>query len=134
MCNTASELSNDLLEPYSDEYYDLSDSKSSNMDPKYDIANLIFDEYDYSGWYKELADLPPLEGDEEKYYTASSTPLSQRAREGKGLKILTPNKLLTRLPMLLAQIKAGNNSNQLKNEIRKIVYLLYQQSNILKKV
>ena len=37
------------------------------MDPKYDPANLTLDEYDYSEWYKELDDLPPLEGDEEKY-------------------------------------------------------------------
>ena len=40
--------------------------------------------------------MPPLEGDEE-------------VKKGKGLKLLTPNKLLTRLPILLAQIKAGNN-------------------------
>ena len=84
-----------MQETYSDEYYDLSDSKRSNMYPKYDIANLILDEYGYSGWYKELDNLPPLEGDEEKYYTASSTPLSQGAKQGKGLKILTPNKLKT---------------------------------------
>ena len=48
-----------------------------------------------------LSDMPPLEGDEE-------------VKEGKGLKILTPNKLLPRLPILLAQIKAGNNSYKLK--------------------
>ena len=50
--------------------------------------------------------MPPSEGDEEK------------VKEGKGLKILTPNKLLTKLPILLAQIKAGNNSNKLRNKIR----------------
>ena len=42
----------------------------------------------------------------------------KKVKEGKGLKILTPNKLLTRLPILLAQIKAGSNSYKLKNEMR----------------
>ena len=48
--------------------------------------------------------------------------------------IFTPNKLLTRLQIFLAQIKAGNNSYKLKNEIRKILYLLYDDSKICKKV
>ena len=51
-----------------------------------------------------------------------------------GLKILTPNKLLARLPALLAQIKAGNNSSKLKDKIRKILYLLYQHNKITKKL
>ena len=46
---------------------------------------------------------------------------------------MTPNKLLTRLPILLAQMKAGNNSYKLKNEIRQILYFLYQHSKITKK-
>ena len=53
--------------------------------------------------------------------------------EGKGLKILTPNKLLTRIPILLTQIKAGNNSYNLKNEIRHVLYLLYQHNKFSKK-
>ena len=52
--------------------------------------------------------------------------------KGKGLKMLTPNKVLTRLPVLLAQIKAGNNSYKLRNEIRKILYFLYQHNKITK--
>ena len=44
----------------------------------------------------------------------------------KGLKILTPKQLLQRLPIALAHIKAGNNSESLLNEIRQIVYSLYQ--------
>ena len=47
---------------------------------------------------------------------------NEEVEEGKGLKILTPNKLLTRLPILLAQIKAGNNSNKLKDEVTQILY------------
>ena len=47
-------------------------------------------------------------------------------QEGTGLKILTPKQLLQRLPIALAQIKAGNNLQSLLNEIRQIVYSLYQ--------
>ena len=53
---------------------------------------------------------------------------------GKGLKILTPNQMLKRLPIALAQIKAGNNSESLLNEIRQIVYSLYRSKKITKKV
>ena len=52
----------------------------------------------------------------------------------KGLKILTPKQMLQRLPIALAQIKAGNNSQSLLNEIRQIVYSLYQSKEITKKV
>ena len=55
-------------------------------------------------------------------------------RKGKGLKILTPNQMLKRLPIALAQIKAGNNSESLLNEIRQIVYSLYRSKEITKKV
>ena len=53
---------------------------------------------------------------------------------GKGLKILPPNQMLKRLPIALAQIKAGNNSESLLNEIRQIVYSLYRSKEITKKV
>ena len=43
-----------------------------------------------------------------------------RRQEGKGLKKLTPNQMLKRLPIALAEIKAGNNSESLLNEIRKL--------------
>ena len=57
-----------------------------------------------------------------------------REQEGTGLKILTPNQMLKRLPITLAQIKAGNNSESLLNEIRQIVYSLYPLKEITKKV
>ena len=66
--------------------------------------------------------MPPLEDDEEEL------------KEENELKILTPNKLLTRIPILLAQAKAGKNSYKLKNEIRQILYLVYQRNKITKKV
>ena len=55
-------------------------------------------------------------------------------QEGTGLKILTPNQMLKRLPIALAQIKAGNNSESLLNKIRQIVYSLYRSKEINKKV
>ena len=58
----------------------------------------------------------------------------ERKQEGTGLKILTLNQMLKRLPIALAQIKAGNNSESLLNEIRQIVYSLYRSKEITKKV
>ena len=49
-----------------------------------------------------------------------------RQEQGKGLKILTPKQMLSRLPISLAQVKAGNNSEKLKNEIRQLLYSLYR--------
>ena len=46
--------------------------------------------------------------------------------EGKGIKMLTPNQMLSRLPITLAQLKARNNSEKLKNEIRQLLYSLYR--------
>ena len=50
--------------------------------------------------------------------------------KGKGLKILTPKQMLQRLPIALAQVKAGNNSESLLNEIRQIIYFLYQSKQL----
>ena len=57
-----------------------------------------------------------------------------KSTAGTGLKILTPKQLLQKLPIALAQVKAGNNSENLLNEIRQIVYSLYQSEEIIKKV
>ena len=89
--------------------------------------------YDYNEWLKnveltdtkeytdkEVSDMSPLEGDEEE------------VKKGKGLKMLTPNKLLTSLPILFAKMKAGNNLKKLKNEIRQILYLFYQHNKMTK--
>ena len=53
---------------------------------------------------------------------------------GAGLKILTNKQMLNRLPILLAQIQAGNNSSKLKNEIRQILYSLYRSKVLTKTV
>ena len=56
-----------------------------------------------------------------------------QSKQGTGLKILTPKQMLQRFPIAFAQIKAGNNSESLLNEIRQIVYSLYQSKEITKK-
>ena len=64
-----------------------------------------------------------------KFYDDYSSIMSEakyRATKGKGPKILTLKQMLQRLPIALAQVKAGNNSESLLNEIRQIVYSLYQ--------
>ena len=58
----------------------------------------------------------------------------EESQEGRGIKILTPNQMLKRLSIALAQVKAGNNSESLLNEIRQIVYSLYRSKEITKKV
>ena len=125
------DLYNDLLAIYFNEYNKLSDAKKK-MKHKYDTTKLLFEVDNYDFWFEneessditrksdkegssdttikrdeklsaDLSDIPPLEGDEE-------------VKERKELKILTPNKLFTRLPVLLVKIKAGNN---LKDEIKR---------------
>ena len=59
---------------------------------------------------------------------------NKQNQEGKGLKILTPNQMLIRLPITLAQLKAGNNSEKLKNEVRQLLYSLYRSKNMSKQV
>ena len=54
--------------------------------------------------------------------------------EGKGLKILTPVQMLSRLSVTLAQLKAGNNSEKLKNEIRQLLYSLYRSKKLTKQL
>ena len=73
------------------------------------IMNLFVSPLKYD---ENVPSMSPLEVDEEE-------------KKRKGLKILTTYKLLSRFPILLAQIKAGNNPNKLKNEVRKILYLLF---------
>ena len=57
-----------------------------------------------------------------------------RQQQGQGLKILTPSQMLSRLPISLAQLKAGNNSEKLKNEIRQLLYSLYRSKKLTKQL
>ena len=57
-----------------------------------------------------------------------------RAKRGTELKILTSKQMLQRLPIALAQVKSGNNSENLLNKIRQIIYSLHQSKEICRKV
>ena len=59
---------------------------------------------------------------------------NKQNQEGKGIKILTPNQMLSRLPISLVQLKAGNNLEKLKNETRQLLYFLYRSKNMTKQV
>ena len=59
---------------------------------------------------------------------------AERRNQGEGLKILTPNQMLSRLPITLVQLKAGNNSEKLKNEIRQLLYSLYRSKKLTKQL
>ena len=59
---------------------------------------------------------------------------NQLEQQSSGLKILTPNQMLSRLPITLAQLKAGNNSEKLKNEIRQLLYSLYRSKKLTKQL
>ena len=74
-------------------------------------------------------------------YDSSGSGLNKKRKEsitsrakGEGLKILTNKQMLNRLPILLAQIQVGNNSNKLKNETRQILYSLYRSKALTKTV
>ena len=54
--------------------------------------------------------------------------------EGKDFKILTPNQMLSRLPITYAQLKARNNSEKIKNEIRQLLYSLYRSKKLKKQL
>ena len=129
MINACSKLYDKILSIYTAQYNKLPEDQKKTINVLNRPENLTL------GFSED--DLPPLEGDEKLEETiAERVKLDPRKRKNEetGLKILTPNKLLTRLPILLAQITAGNNSNNLKNEIRQILYLLYQHNKITKKV
>ena len=54
--------------------------------------------------------------------------------EGKDFKILTPNQMLSRLPITYAHLKARNNSEKIKNEIRQLLYSLYRSKKLKKQL
>ena len=72
------------------------------------------------------ADMPELESEE--------SAAQRRKTEGQVFKILTPEQMLSRLPIHLAQLKAGNNPEKLKNEIRQQLYSLYRSKKLSKTI
>ena len=79
----------------------------------------------------------PLKTEENKnviYIVERILELNSKNQLGLGLKILTPNQMLSRFPITLAQLKAGNNSEKLKNEIRQLLYSLYRSKKLTKQL
>ena len=74
----------------------------------------------------DTRDMPELESEEPA--------AKRRNQQGQGLKMLTPNQMLSRLPIALAQLKAGNNSQKLINEIRQLLYSLYRSKKLTKTI
>ena len=75
-----------------------------------------------------------LDAFESKIFLTNSEGACILNRDHSKLKVLMPKQMLQRLPIALAKVKAGNNSESLLNEIRQIVYSLYQSKQITKKV
>ena len=86
------------------------------------------------------SDREKQESDEQPDTTNMSESESEESAEqnkkqrGVGLKVLAPDQILSRLPITLAQLKAGNNSEKLKNKIRQILYSLYRSKKLTKQI
>ena len=59
---------------------------------------------------------------------------SRQNQERKGLKIITPEQMLSRLPISLVQLREGNNSQELRNEIKQVLYSLYTTKKLSKTI
>ena len=75
-----------------------------------------------------------LNGFKSKIFLKKSAGIGILNTHNSKLKILASKQTLQRLPIALAQVKAGNNSENLLNEVRQIIYSLYQSKEITKKV
>ena len=74
----------------------------------------------------DTTDMPDLESEESA---------AQRIKKKRqDLKTLTPNQMLSRSPISLAQLKTGNNSENLRNEIRQLLYSLYKSKKLTKTI
>ena len=97
-----------MLAIYFNEYHELWDAKRNKMKYKHDPIKLILETYKYDVWFEneEFTDKEELNDQEESTDTTRKSDIE--LKEGTRLKILSPNKLLTRLSILLAQINATN--------------------------
>ena len=84
--------------------------------------------------YKARNEATKFYNDYSLMMSEAKTKAKQNETKGTGLKMLTPKQMLQRLPIALAQVKAGNNSENLLNKIRQIIYSLYQSKEITKMV
>ena len=86
---------------------------------------------------KEIKEMSKEEIETEKPYNIVKVVkkiLQFNKQKGQGIIILTPNQILSRLPIALAQLQAGNNSNKLKNEIKQLLYSLNHSKNMTEQI
>ena len=112
---------NKIYNPVENKIYDR-DIKEGHKEKGYDKEGYDRGGYDRQGYDRQ--------GITKKQYDE----YMKQKKQGKGLKIITPKQMLSRLQVLLAQIHAGNNSSKLKNEIRQLLYSLYRSKKISKTV
>ena len=111
---------------------EFSQIKSGNPDHKSDIQ--LYTVESVKNLYDSRQKIIDLFNSYSKIRSEAIYKSNQNETNGKGLKILTPKQMLQRLPISLAQVKAGNNSENLLNEIWQIIYSLFQSKEITKKV
>ena len=102
------------------------DDVDDEIDDHGDEADDKTDDDETDDKQSDITDLPDL-GNEESAE-------QRRNQRGQGLKILTPKQMLSKLPICLAQLKAGNNSVKLKYEIRQLLYSLYCSKKLTKPI
>ena len=110
--------------------------KTNNKEKNNELVNLINSGLkDFIKESKEISEEERITEKSDKIITIVKKYLkfNRQKKEGQGIKLLTPNQMLNRLPISLAQLEAGNNSNKLKNEIRQLLYSLYRSKNMTNK-
>ena len=109
--------------------------KNKIAEQKIGKNNVIKEYNDVVNKAEQIAELRPTEPKQKMLKTFNCLgEIFNGPTEGKGLKILTPNQMLSRLPITLAQLKAGNNSEKLKNEIRQLLYSLCRSKKLTKQL
>ena len=112
-------------------------NKTNDTEKNNEVANLI-----KSGLKDLKEEIKKMSKEEKEIEDAESIveiveqilKFNKQNQQGKGLKILTANQMLSRLSITLAQLKEGYNSEKLKNEIRKLLHSLYRSKSMTKQV
>ena len=111
--------------------------RTSDTKKKNELVNLI--NSGLKNLKEEIKKMSKVEIDIEKpdkmvHIVEKVLKFNEQNQQREGITILTPNQMLNRLPIDLAQLQAGNNSNKLKNEIRQLLYSLYRSKNMTEQV
>ena len=120
----------DIYDPFDDDINIMTQLRGNNLGPIQKNAKEVRDDLQTIIDSGQLMNILPLKGKGFKKLNSS-----ERSKKlSSSVKILTPNQMLARLPILLVQIQAGNNSQQLKNERRQLLYSLYKSQKINKSI